>query len=60
MCENCVEIDKKIANYQRLTSRFTDQAMLDGTKVLIERATAESRTSPGGTEQGRPLCGLFY
>jgi hypothetical protein len=41
MCENCVEIDKKIANYQRLTFRFTDQAMLDGTKVLIERATGQ-------------------
>ena len=38
MCERCVELDGKIAHYQRLASRFTDQGLLDGIKELIERA----------------------
>jgi hypothetical protein len=51
MCEKCVAINKKIANYQRLASKFTDQAMLDGTKVLIERATAQkAKLHPEETE----------
>jgi len=38
MCDRCVELDRKIAHYQRLASRFTDQSLLDGIKKLIERA----------------------
>jgi hypothetical protein len=38
MCDTCVELDRKIAHYQRLASRFTDQGLLDGIKELIERA----------------------
>jgi len=38
MCDRCVELDRKIAHYQRLASRFTDQSLLDGIKELIERA----------------------
>lgn len=40
MCEQCVEIDKKIEHYRRLASRLTDQATLDGSKQLIERMQA--------------------
>jgi hypothetical protein len=41
MCEKCVEIDSKIEHYQRMASRMTDQAMLDGIKQLIDRMQAE-------------------
>jgi hypothetical protein len=41
MCEKCDELDGKIAHYQRMASRITDQAVLDGIKELIERATAQ-------------------
>jgi hypothetical protein len=36
--DRCVELDRKIAHYQCLASRFTDQGLLDGIKELIERA----------------------
>jgi hypothetical protein len=41
MCDKCVELDGKIEHYQRMASRITDQAMLDGIKELIARAKAE-------------------
>jgi len=41
MCEQCVEIDKKIEHYRRLASRLTDQATLDGIKQLIEQMQAQ-------------------
>ena len=41
MCEKCVELDGKIAHYERMASRITDQAMLAGIKELIERAEAQ-------------------
>jgi len=41
MCDKCVELDGKIAHYQRMASRITDPAMLDGIIVLIERAKAQ-------------------
>jgi hypothetical protein len=41
MCDKCIELDGKIANYQRMASRITDHAMLDGIKELIERAKAQ-------------------
>ena len=37
MCENCVEIDKKIEHYRSIASRMTDQPLLDGIKELINR-----------------------
>jgi hypothetical protein len=40
LCEKCVELDGKIEHYQRLASRMTDQAMLDGIKELIEQMKA--------------------
>jgi hypothetical protein len=35
------ELDGKIAHFQRMAFRITDQAMFDGIKVLIERAKAQ-------------------
>jgi hypothetical protein len=37
MCEQCVEIDKKIEHYRLLASRLTDQLTLNGIEQLIER-----------------------
>jgi hypothetical protein len=41
MCARCVELDRKIEHYQRLASRFTDQALLGGIREVIERAEAQ-------------------
>ena len=41
MCEKCVEIDGKIEHYRGIASRITDEAMLRGIKLLIERAKAQ-------------------
>ena len=41
MCEQCVEIDKKIEHYHFMASRITDQPVLDGIKELIERMQAQ-------------------
>jgi hypothetical protein len=41
MCDMCVELDRKIAHYQRLASRFTDQGLLEGINELIERAKVQ-------------------
>jgi hypothetical protein len=51
MCDRCVELDGKIAHYQRMASRITDQAMLDGVKELIEREkTRKAALHPERTE----------
>ena len=41
MCDKCVELDKKILRYERLSSAITDQLTLDGIKELIERMKAQ-------------------
>jgi len=41
MCEKCIELDGTIEHYQRLASRITDQARLDGIRELIEWMNAE-------------------
>jgi beta-phosphoglucomutase-like phosphatase (HAD superfamily) len=41
MCETCVEIDGKIEHYRHISSRITDQPMLDGIKQLIEQLKAQ-------------------
>ena len=41
MCEKCVELDGKIEHYRVLTSRITDQPILDGIKELIEQMQAQ-------------------
>ena len=35
MCDKCVEIDDRIAKYQRIVSLITDRSTIDGTKRLI-------------------------
>ena len=42
MCDRCVKLDGKIEHYQRMASRITDQAMLDGIKELIEQAKVQN------------------
>ena len=37
MCDRCIQLDTKIEHYERLSSRLTDQSMLDGVNDLIER-----------------------
>ena len=41
MCDKCVELDGKIEHYRGIASRNTDEAMIRGIKVLIERAKAQ-------------------
>jgi hypothetical protein len=41
MCEKCIELDKKIWRYERLSSGMTDQLTLDGIKELIKRMRAQ-------------------
>jgi hypothetical protein len=41
MCEKCVEIDKKIEHYRRLSSGITDQPMLDGINGMIQQMKAQ-------------------
>jgi hypothetical protein len=43
MCEKCVELDSKIEHYQRMASKISDQATLDGIKELVERMKAINR-----------------
>ena len=40
MCEKCVELDRNIEHYRSIASTITEQAMLRGIEVLIERAKA--------------------
>jgi hypothetical protein len=41
MCEKCVEIDDRIAKYQRIVSLITDPPTIDGTKRLIADLQAQ-------------------
>jgi hypothetical protein len=41
MCEQCVELDSKIEHYQRMATKISDQAMLEGIKKLIEQMRAQ-------------------
>ena len=41
MCEKCVELDKKIAHYRRLSLIIIDQQTIDGINKLIEKMRAE-------------------
>jgi hypothetical protein len=57
MCEKCVDFDKKIAQYQPLASRFSDQAFLDGISELIEQEGSEGSTPPPNSK-GK-VCGTL-
>jgi hypothetical protein len=41
MCEKCIEIDGKIAHYQRMSHFIIDQPTLDAIKKLTEQLQAE-------------------
>jgi hypothetical protein len=51
MCEKCVELDGKIEHYQRMSSRITDQAILDGIKELIKRMKTQKAVLHAEQEQ---------
>ena len=54
MCEKCVELDGKIEHYRDIALRMTDEAMIRGIKVLIERAKAQKAAlHPKQIEQGK-------
>jgi hypothetical protein len=40
MCDKCNAIDVRIEHYRVLESRMTDQALLDGIKVLVAELEA--------------------
>ena len=40
MCDRCVELDEKIAHYQRISLAITDQLTLDGIKEAVEKLGA--------------------
>jgi hypothetical protein len=61
MCDTCVELDRKIAHYQRLASRFTDQGLLDGIKELIEgRRTRRLRSTRSERSKAGSVGGLLF
>jgi beta-phosphoglucomutase-like phosphatase (HAD superfamily) len=41
VCEKCLEIDAKIATYQRIASSITDQPTIDGAKQLVADLQAQ-------------------
>jgi hypothetical protein len=40
MCDKCVELDQKIAHYQRISLAITDQLTLDRIKAAVEQLQA--------------------
>jgi hypothetical protein len=51
MCEKCVELDRNIEHYRSIAATITDQAMLRGIDVLIDRAKArKAELHPEKTE----------
>jgi len=41
MCDTCVELDKKIELYRRMSSQIADQITIDRIKALIEEMQAQ-------------------
>jgi hypothetical protein len=41
MCDQCIELDKKIAHYQKLAERIWDPPTLRGLYELIEERKAQ-------------------
>jgi hypothetical protein len=56
MCEECVELDRKIEHYGRLASRITDQALCEKLKELIDQLLALKVALHQNTAS-RPLSG---
>lgn len=46
MCNRCVELDEKIAHYQRISLAITDQLTLDGIKEAVEKLKAATTATP--------------
>jgi hypothetical protein len=70
MCDKCVELDKKIERYRRMSSSLADQITIDRIKTLIDelqtqkvelhRAEAVSlsrraRRRPDGAQRASPV-----
>jgi hypothetical protein len=41
MCDKCVELDKKIERYRRVSSSLADQITIDRIKALIDELRAQ-------------------
>ena len=41
MCDQCIELDKKIAHFQRLADGVLDPLTLEGIKKVIEERKAQ-------------------
>jgi hypothetical protein len=41
MCDKCVELDEKIAHYERIRSSINDQLTIDRIKELVEQMQAQ-------------------
>jgi hypothetical protein len=44
MCDQCVELDKKIEHYERIARSISDQLTLDRIKQLVEQMKAIKAT----------------
>jgi hypothetical protein len=42
MCDKCVELDKKIERYRRVSSSFADQITIDRIKALIDELQTQN------------------
>ena len=41
MCDKCVELDGKIAHYERLSKSISDQLTIDGINELVKQIKAQ-------------------
>jgi hypothetical protein len=41
MCDNCVELDRKFARYERLSKSISDQLTIDGINELVKQIKAQ-------------------
>jgi hypothetical protein len=41
MCDKCVELDARIAHYERLSSGISDRMTLKGIKILMDQLKAQ-------------------
>jgi hypothetical protein len=55
MCENCIEIDKRIERYRRILGSISDQITIDRSKELIADLQAQKASLHPEQEQQRRL-----
>jgi hypothetical protein len=61
MCDKCVELDKKIERYRRVSSSLADQTTIDRIKALIdELQTQKSSFTLSRNRKAIPVGGLYY